>query len=142
VVTIAGHIASRVQRVRRAVDAPFVRPGSKSRSWSRDPERRNKGKISRIGGRARLAHPHLLAEVDFDNGKGEFIAGSYVNVTLLIPPSVTSKCRRRRWWCATEELRRVVDGNNHVKLVPIEVAGTDGRVIRILNGLDEGVRLR
>jgi hypothetical protein len=35
----------------------------------------------------------------------------------------------------------VVGTDNHIKLTPIEIAGTDGRVIRILSGPGEGARI-
>jgi len=35
----------------------------------------------------------------------------------------------------------VIDGDSRVKFTPIEIAGTDGKVIRIAAGLDEGARL-
>jgi membrane fusion protein (multidrug efflux system) len=143
VVTIADTSRLRVSVYVEQVDAPFVKPGIEVEIVdAANPERRNKGKISRIGGELDSRTRTLLAEVDFDNGKGEFIAGSYVNVTLLIPavsyvevPAPALVVRDKKNYVA------VVGGNNHIKLVPIEVAGTDGRVIRILNGLGEGVRV-
>jgi len=35
----------------------------------------------------------------------------------------------------------VVGSDNHIKLTSIEIAGTDGRSIRILSGLAEGTRV-
>jgi hypothetical protein len=35
----------------------------------------------------------------------------------------------------------VVDGDSHIKLQPIAVQGTDGKVIRIESGLNENVRV-
>jgi len=35
----------------------------------------------------------------------------------------------------------LVGSDNHIKLTPIEIAGTDGRSIRILGGLNEGSRV-
>src|SRR6185436_2842869 len=35
----------------------------------------------------------------------------------------------------------VLESDNHIKLTPIEVAGTDGSAVRIINGLGEGTRV-
>jgi multidrug efflux pump subunit AcrA (membrane-fusion protein) len=107
-----------------------------------NPERRNKGRISRTGGELDPRTRTLLAEVDFDNSKGDFIAGSFVNMTLLIPatsyvevPAAALVVRDRKNYVA------VITPDSHIKLTPIEIAGTDGRVIRILNGLTEGTKV-
>ncbi|HWH49682.1 MAG TPA: efflux RND transporter periplasmic adaptor subunit [Burkholderiales bacterium] len=143
VVTIADTSRLRVSVYVEQVDAPFVKPGVEVEIVdAANPERRNKGKVSRTGGELDSRTRTLLAEVDFDNSRGEFIAGSYVNVTLLIPavsyievPAPALVVRDKKNYIA------VVGSNNHIKLVPIEVAGTDGRVIRILTGLGEGIRV-
>lgn len=143
VVTISDISRLRVTVHVEQVDAPFVKPGTEVEIVdAANPERRNKGKVSRTGGELDPRTRTLLAEVDFDNSKGDFIAGSYVNMTLLIPatsyvevPAAALVVRERKNYVA------VVGTDNHIKLAPIEIAGTDGRAIRILSGLQEGTRV-
>jgi multidrug efflux system membrane fusion protein len=80
--------------------------------------------------------------VDFDNRNGEFIPGSFVNVSLLIPaksyvevPAGALVMREGKRMVA------VVDADSRIKLTPINVAGTDGKVIRIESGLEENARV-
>jgi RND family efflux transporter MFP subunit len=143
VVTISDISKLRVTAYVEQVDAPFVKPGTDVEIVdAASPERRNKGKVSRTGGELDPRTRTLLVEVDFDNSKGDFIAGSYVNMTLLIPatsyvevPAAALVVRERQNYVA------VVGADSHIKLTPIEISGTDGRVIRILNGLSEGTRV-
>lgn len=143
VVTVSDTSKLRVTVYVEQVDAPFVGPGTEVEIVdSANPERRGKGRISRTGGELDSRTRTLLAEVDFDNNKAAFIAGSYVNVTLLIPttsyveaPATALVVRDRKNYVA------VIGSDNHIELTPIEVASTDGRVIRILSGLGEGVRV-
>lgn len=143
VVTISDISNLRVTAYVEQVDAPYVKPGQEVEIVdAANPERRNKGKVSRTGGELDPRTRTLLVEVDFDNSKGDFIAGSYVNMTLLIPatsyvevPAAALVVRERKNYVA------VVGADSHIKLTPIEISGTDGRVIRILNGLSEGTRV-
>lgn len=143
VVTISDTSRLRVTAYVEQVDAPFVKPGTEVEIVdAANPQRRNKGKVSRTGGELDPRTRTLLAEVDFDNARGDFIAGSYVNMTLLIPatsyvevPAAALVVRDKKNYVA------VIGADNHVKLTPVEIAGTDGRVIRILSGLAENTRV-
>jgi hypothetical protein len=84
----------------------------------------------------------LLAEVDFDNRGATFIPGSFVNVVLMVPqtsfievPASALVVRDRKNFVA------VLEADSHVKLTPIEIAGTDGASVKIASGLNEGVRV-
>jgi membrane fusion protein (multidrug efflux system) len=143
VVTISDTSRLRVTAYVEQVDAPYVTAGTEVEIVdAANPERRNKGKVSRTGGELDSRTRTLVAEVDFDNSKGTFLAGSYVNMTLLIPatsyvevPAPALVVRDKKNYVA------VVGSDNHIKLTPIEIAGTDGRSIRILSGLAEGTRV-
>ena len=98
--------------------------------------------MARVAGELDPRTRTQLTEVDFDNSKGEFIPGSFVNVSLLIPaksyvevPAPALVMREGKRMVA------VVGPDSHIKLTPINVAGTDGKVIRIESGLDENVRV-
>jgi hypothetical protein len=84
----------------------------------------------------------MMTQVDVDNRQGAFIPGSFVTVSLLIPaksyveaPASALVTREGKPFVA------VVDGDSKVRLTPVEIAGTDGKVIRIAGGVDAGVKL-
>ena len=104
------------------------------------PERKVSGKIARTSGELDTRTRTLRTEVEFDNSEGRFIAGSFVNASLLIP--ATSFIEVPAGALVTKDKKPFVvivgkDGKAH--FVPIVVAGTDGKVLRIASGLDEGV---
>jgi RND family efflux transporter MFP subunit len=121
-------------------EAPSVKPGLDAEIVdASNAERRVKGKVTRIAGELDPRTRTLLTEVDFDNSKGQFVAGSFVNVSLLIPatsyvevpaPALISRDKKT--------LVAVVGADNRVTLRPITVASTDGRVLRVAAGLNEG----
>jgi hypothetical protein len=77
VVTISDTSRLRVTAYAEQVDAPFVKPGTEAEIVdASNPERCDKGKVSRTGGELDSRPRTLAAEADFDNSKGMFIAGS------------------------------------------------------------------
>jgi RND family efflux transporter MFP subunit len=104
--------------------------------------RQGTGKVARVAGELDTKTRTQLTEVDFDNSKGEFIPGSFVNVNLLLPtksyvevPAPALIMREGKRMVA------VIGPDSRVKFTPINVAGTDGKVIRIESGLEENVRV-
>jgi membrane fusion protein, multidrug efflux system len=104
--------------------------------------RQGTGKVARVAGELDTRTRTQLTEVDFDNSKGEFIPGSFVNVNLLIPsksyvevpaPALVMRDGKR--------MVAVVGPDSRIKLTPINVASTDGKVIRVESGLEENVRV-
>jgi RND family efflux transporter MFP subunit len=103
-------------------------------------ERKLSAKIARVSGELDGRTRTLRTEVEFDNANQVFMAGSFVNVALLIPavsyievPSGALISRDKKTFVAT------IDAEQKAHLVPIVVASTDGKVLRIASGLDEGV---
>jgi membrane fusion protein (multidrug efflux system) len=144
VVTISDTSRLRVTLYVEQGDAAMVKPGTEVEIGdSANPAAlRAKAKVSRISGGLDPKTRTLLTEVDLDNSKGEFIAGSFVNVSVLLPaqsyvevpaPALVTR--------AGKALVAVVGDDNHVKLTPIEVAGTDGKTIRVASGIGENVRV-
>jgi len=102
--------------------------------------RQGAGNVARVSGELDTRTRTQLTEVDFDNSKGEFIPGSFVNVNLLLPtksyvevPAPALIMREGKRMVA------VIGPDSRVKFIPINVVGTDGKVIRIESGLDENV---
>jgi len=103
------------------------------------PERKVSGKIARTSGELDARTRTLRTEVEFDNSDGRFVAGSFVNASLLIP--ATSYIEVPAGALVTKDKKPFVvvvgmDGLAH--FVPIVVAGTDGKMLRIASGVDEG----
>lgn len=104
------------------------------------PERKRTGKVARVSGELDARTRTLRTEVEFDNTDGGFVAGSFVNVALLMPatsyvevPAGALVTRERKPMVAT------VDAGQTLRFVPVQVAGTDGKVVRIASGLDENI---
>lgn len=140
IVTIADTRKLKVSVYVEQAEAPNVKPGQEAEIVdAANAARKVKGQISRISGELDARTRTLLAEVDFDNKDGTFVAGSFVNVILLIPASsyvevpASALVTRDR-----KSLAALVQPDGHIKLVPIEVAGTDGKVLRIANGIAVG----
>jgi membrane fusion protein (multidrug efflux system) len=141
VVTISDPSRLRVSVYVEQVDARFIRPGLEAEIVdTANPIQRIKAKVSRVAGELDARTRTLLAEVDFDNRNGTFIAGSFVNVSLTVPqtsyvevPAAALVVRDRKNFAA------VLEAGNRIKLTPIEIAGTDGMSVKIASGLGEGV---
>jgi len=137
IVTIADTRKLKVSIYVEQAEAPNVKPGLEAEIVdAADATRRVKGRISRTSGELDPRTRTLLAEVDFDNTAGTFVAGSFVNVVLQIPatsyvevPASALVSRDKKSFVA------LVQPDSHVKLQPIEVAGTDGKVLRIGKGV-------
>ena len=143
VVTIADISRLKVSVYVEQGEAPNVKPGQDAEIVdASNAERRATGKVTRIGGELDPRTRTMLTEVDFDNSKGQFVAGSFVNVSLLIPaisyvevpaPALLSRDKKT--------LVAVVGADNRVTLHPITVASTDGKVLRVAAGLNEGEKV-
>jgi membrane fusion protein, multidrug efflux system len=143
VVTVSDPSKLRVSVYVEQVDARYVRPGIEAEIIdTANPTQRIKANVSRVAGELDPKTRTLLAEVDFDNRTGTFIPGSFVNVALMVPqtsfvevPAPALVVRDRKNFVA------VLGADNHIKLTPIEIAGTDGASLKIANGLGEGIRV-
>jgi RND family efflux transporter MFP subunit len=143
VVTIADPSKLRVSVYLEQVDARYVHPGIEAEIIdTANPTQRIKATVSRVAGELDPRTRTLLAEVDVDNRAGTFIPGSFVNVSLAVPqtsfievPASALVVRDRKNYVA------VLEADNHIRLTPIEIAGTDGASVKIASGIGEGVRV-
>ena len=143
VVTVSDPSKLRVSVYVEQVDARYVRPGIEAEIIdTANPTQRIKANVSRVAGELDPKTRTLLAEVDFDNRSRTFIPGSFVNVALMVPqtsfvevPAPALVVRERKNFVA------VLGFDNHIKLTPIEIAGTDGASVKIGSGLGEGMRV-
>mgnify|MGYP002783562812 CR=1 FL=1 len=121
-------------------EAPVVRPGLDVEIMdAAEAERRVAAKITRVSGELDARTRTRRAEVEFDNPDGLFLPGGFVNVALAIPatsfvevPAGALVTKDRKTFVA------MVDDQRRVHFLPIEVAGTDGKVLRVAKGLDVG----
>ncbi len=140
-VTIADTTRLKVTVYVEQADAPNVKAGLDAEVVdAAAPERKVSAKIARVSGELDSRTRTLRTEVEFDNKDRTFLAGSFVNVSLLIPavsyievPSGALISRDKKTFVAT------VDAQQKAHLVPIVVASTDGKVLRVASGVEEGV---
>jgi RND family efflux transporter MFP subunit len=143
VVTISDPSRLRVTVYVDQSEAPNVHVGTPTEVVdASNAVRQGTGKVARVTGELDPRTRTQLTEVDFDNSKSEFIPGSFVNVSLLIPaksyvevPAPALVMREGKRMVA------VIGPDSRIKLTPINVVGTDGKVIRIESGLEENVRV-
>lgn len=139
-VTIADPARLKVTVFVEQADAPVARAGLDAEVVdAAAADRRVSGKVTRVSGELDARSRTRRVEVEFDNAAQTFVPGSFVNVTLLIPavshievPAAALLTRDRKPMVA------VVDAARHVRFVPVTVAGTDGKVLRLASGLEEG----
>jgi RND family efflux transporter MFP subunit len=142
-VTIADTTRLKVTVYVEQSEAPNVGPGLEAEIVdAANPQRKVNGTVTRVSGELDPRTRTLLTEVDFDNRDGQMVAGSFVNVNLLIPaprhievpaPALLSRDRK--------SMVAVVTAEKTIRLQPIEVAGTDGKVLRVAAGIEEGERV-
>jgi len=143
VVTISDTTKLRVTVYVDQVDAGFIKSGTKVEiSDSSNPSIKAEATVSRTSGELDPRTRTMATQVDFDNSKGTFISGAFVAVSLLIPSKSfvevpTAALINREG----KSLLAAVTEDKRLKFMPIEVAGTDGKVIRIASGISEGVRV-
>lgn len=139
-VTIADTTRLKVTVYVEQADAPIVKPGLPAEVVdAASPDRKISAKVTRVSGELDSRTRTLVTEVEFDNSKGQFIPGSFLNVSLLIPTAsfieVPSGALVNR---DKKTMVIVVDKDNTAHYVPITVANTDGKVLRIASGVEEG----
>lgn len=139
-VTIADTTRLKVTVYVEQTDAPNVKAGLDAEVVdAAAPERKVNAKVARVSGELDSRTRTLRTEVEFDNKDHTFVAGSFVNVSVMIPavsyievPSGALISRDKKTFVAT------VDAQQKAHLVPIVVASTDGKVLRVASGLEEG----
>jgi RND family efflux transporter MFP subunit len=143
VVTISDTSRLRVTVYVDQLEAGYIKPGTQVEiADASNAEIKGNASVSRIAGELDPKTRTMMTQVDVDNRQGAFIPGSFVTVSLLIPaksyveaPASALVTREGKPFVA------VVDGDSKVRLTPVEIAGTDGKVIRIAGGVDAGVKL-
>ncbi len=121
-------------------DASLVHTGDRAEiSDPARPDVRLSASVSRMSGELDPKTRTLLTELDLDNKKGLIIAGSFVQVALMLRtvPSVEvpADAVLPR---GDKTLVAVVSDGNRVSFRQIVIAESDGKTVKIHSGLNEG----
>ncbi len=138
------HVAD-TRRLRVFVNVPEVysrsaRQGLKAELTLKEyPDRRFTGTLARTAQSIDLASRTLLTEIDVDNAKGELLPGSYCEVHLKLPNSVsTLKLPASAIIFKTDLLQAaVVDSAHRVALKTVVLGRDFGNTLEVVSGLDD-----
>ncbi|MGE5237818.1 MAG: efflux RND transporter periplasmic adaptor subunit [Chloroflexota bacterium] len=121
-------------------DASIVRLGDRVEVYdSARPEVRLPASISRVSGELGPKTRTLLAEIDIDNREGRIVAGSSVQVSLMLKtaPLVEIPAEALLSKGETGSIA-TVSGDNKASFRKVVVADSDGKMVRLPSGLSEG----
>ena len=123
--------------------AAIVRIGDKAEIWDvARPHVKIPSAVSRTTGELDLRTRTLTVEVDLDNREGLILPGSFVRVSLSLksPPCVQVPAEalvsRGETQCVC-----VVGREDRVAVRPVTVFQSDGRMVKLTDGLSEGERV-
>lgn len=118
-------------RVKKDTQATVMIPGQKDQGVD--------ATISRVTGQVDPKTRMMLAEIDLDNSKGIFLAGSLVSVKIKVKfpqfPEVPVEAIIRK---GEEAQLAVVEKDNSLKMRKIVIADEDPKLARIKEGLELG----
>jgi multidrug efflux pump subunit AcrA (membrane-fusion protein) len=124
-------------------DVPFVHVGdSVEVADAANPERAVRAAVSRSGGQLDARSRTLYVEVDVDNAEGFLVPGSFVYLTLHVPikslPQVPASALMMR---GDDAFVAKVDEAGTIHFARVKVQDTDGRVVRLADGVALGERV-
>jgi RND family efflux transporter MFP subunit len=124
-------------------DATFIREGQEADvALAERPGTAFKGKVTRLSHELDPKTRTMLVEVDLDNKEGLIVPGSFVQVTLKIPvPSLVQLPVAALVIRGLSPFVAVVGDDNRVTFAPVKLAGDDGKMARVLEGLKGNERV-
>jgi len=122
------------------VDAGFVKDGYPVTITTTDrPDWSLKSRVTRIAGELDPKTRMMLVEIDVDNGKGDLIPGSYLQVKVAAPdqkglsiPSEALVVRGGKFFVP------VVDSLHQLHYQPVSIGKNDGVFVSIISGVQKG----
>jgi len=143
VVTISDISRLRVNAYVQQQDAPFVHIGDMADIVdAANPSRKITARVSRTSGTLDPRTRTLLVEIDIDNNKDFFIGGSfaYVSLHMKVPtePQVPVNALVVR---DNQQFLAVPDEGNVVHFRAVQIASTEGGVVRIASGILPGQKV-
>jgi membrane fusion protein (multidrug efflux system) len=121
-------------------DASFVRLGDRAEIYdSARPEVRLPAVVSRVSGELDAKTRTLLTELDLDNKQGLILAGSFVQVSLMLRTTPFVEIPAAALLSKNDTaLVAVVSDDNKASFRAVSVANSDGKMVRLASGLSEG----
>ncbi len=140
VVTVSDTTQLRVQAYVQQQDAPYVHVGDMAEVVdAANPSRRITARVSRTSGELDPKTRTLLTEIDVPNAKDFFVGGSFAYVTLHLSVAAEPQIPVNALVLRDNKQYVVVpDDKDVVHFRPVEIASTEGGVVRIGNGLKNG----
>jgi RND family efflux transporter MFP subunit len=143
VITVAQVDRLRVYAYLDQRDATFIREGEEADvTLEERPGAHFKGTVTRMSHDLDPKTRTMLVEVDLDDKEGLIVPGSFVQVTLKIPvpsfPQIPVAALAIR---GVAPFVAVVGDDNRIRYVPVKLAGDDGKVARVLEGLQGNERV-
>jgi membrane fusion protein (multidrug efflux system) len=124
-------------------DAAYVRIGNQAEiSDSSRPDVKLFASITRISGELDPKTRTLLAELDVDNKQRLILAGSFVQVSLKLKTAQSIEIPAEALLVKDDKaFVAVISQGNKVDFRPVVAADSDGKMVRISSGLEEGQQL-
>ena len=124
-------------------DATFVTVGSPVKvTVSERPGFEVEARISRLSGELDPKTRMLLTEVDLDNKKGEFVAGSFVQVTVQVhTPTLLEVPVEALVEQQGKTMLAVVTPDDTIHFQEVKVSNNDGQSVSLLSGVDAGQKV-
>ena len=111
-------------------------------SDSSRPEIRLPGTVTRLSGELDPKTRTLLVELDLDNKRGLILAGSVVQVSLMLSTASVVEIPADALMMKNEKaFVAVVAADKRVSFRPVTIAGSDGMAVRLSSGLEEGAQV-
>ena len=121
-------------------DAPFIQKDEPVEiTMAERPGLKIQGRIDRLSDELDPRTKMMLTEIDIPNEDRTLVAGSFVQVLLKIksPPYLESPVEALVLK-QNKSYLTVVTADNLMTYKPIEIAGNDGKTLRIISGINEG----
>jgi len=124
-------------------NAVFVHVGDQAEIYdAARPEVKLAANVSRVSGELDPKTRTLLTELDVNNRDGKILAGSSVQVTLKLKVSPAVEIPTDAMIPKDETtMVAVVTSENKVHFKPVVVTESDGKILRLSSGLEEGERV-
>ena len=130
-------------------DAAMVRTGALATITENDrPGLQVPARVTRVSGTLDPRTRKMVAELDLDDRAGPIIPGAFVQVTLDLPTAPRPEApvdalitRGTASYVALIDSARGSSGTTRVRLVPVSVAGNDGKAVTFASGVIAGQRV-
>jgi membrane fusion protein (multidrug efflux system) len=124
-------------------NAVFVHVGDQAEVFdAARTEVRLSASVSRVSGELDQKTRTLLTEIDLDNRNEQILAGSSVQVTLKLKITPSIEIPANALMTKDDKTRAgVITSENRVHFKPVIVLESDGKIVRLSSGLEEGERV-